>query len=212
MPISRDALLAQLHTRPLAEVVQEHVFDGEPIVFAHRPMLYSVVRTHLSDRLGVTPDAMTIVGSGKIGYSLSPDSFGRPFSPTSDVDVVVVDGRLFDQIWAHLLEWRYPWHLRKWSNLDRNWGIARLEEFICGHCTPNVIKYTGLEYAKLLRPLRDLSVRWFDAFQSLGQHSLLASRKFNGRLYRTWDHAAQYHAYSLSEVVKLFPRRKGSMP
>lgn len=202
MPIAADLLLNELETRPITDVVREHVFEGEPVVFASAPDLYGTLRAHLSTTLGVDADGITIVGSGKIGYSLSPDSFGRNFLKTSDVDVVVVHAGMFDRIWDCLLDWQYPWHLRRFHGPNHGWAIERLEDLVCGRCSPSEIQFSGLRRPRSLTPLRDLSARWFDAFQSVGDHPILTARSFEGRLYRTWQHAMRYHASSLSIVAR----------
>ena len=57
----------------------------------------------LANNLGLFADSITMVGSGRIGFSLDPDRFGAPFSVRSDLDVVVVSERMFDEAWFDML-------------------------------------------------------------------------------------------------------------
>jgi hypothetical protein len=204
MPIQLKALITELQTKDHAQVVRDHLLTGDPHVFSTTPSLYFDLKAFLASQLSVPPEDVRIIGSAMMGYSLSPDSYGRAFLPSSDVDVVVVDSRWFDTIWDLLLDWRYPWHLRKWPPRDHEWAVARLEDFICGSCTPHRIRYRGLKGDHLIEPLRDISNKWFDTLKSLGNQPGLRGREYNGRLYRTWDHAIRYHVYGLREILRSF--------
>jgi len=51
-------------------------------------MLYGTVREWLAGRLLVSQEKITMVVSGRIGFSLSEKTdFGRPFSNESDLDL-----------------------------------------------------------------------------------------------------------------------------
>jgi len=181
---------------PDAAVVERYVFAGAPHVFGEWPEGLGVVRTHLNGELGCSHDNVVIVGSAKLGFSLSPDRFGRRFSDGSDVDVAVVDAALFDEIWYTVLKWDYP--RRRIGSSE--WAAARRREMFSGWCAPAELTFVGLEFPELLVPVRDLSAKWFNAFHSLSLHPRLAAREFNGRLYRTWDHAALYHADGIRQL------------
>jgi hypothetical protein len=70
-------------------------------------------------------------------------------------------------------------------------------ELYWGWFVPDRIRYGGLSFPDDLIPLRDLSARWFNAFQSLGTLREFAGRSVSGRLYRTWRHALLYHVEGL---------------
>ena len=92
----------------LESIVREYIFEGEPYVFCEAPSVYELLRRHLNEATGTREENITVVGSGKIGFSLSPDTFPRQFSEESDIDVVVVNEELFDRLWVALLKWHYP--------------------------------------------------------------------------------------------------------
>src|SRR4051812_12444952 len=91
-------------SRPLGDVVEEYLFQGTPFgavpyVFRMRQGDMQVLTDHLSSALQVKPENIVVVGSAKIGFSLSPDKYYQPFTNRSDIDVVIVDENLFDTIW-----------------------------------------------------------------------------------------------------------------
>ena len=190
-------------SRPIHEVVEQYIFSGPAYVFRNKPAAEGFLRSHLTSQLPIKEEGIRIVGSAKTGFSLDPDSFPAPFSPASDIDVVVVDQDLFDSIWFTVLEWHYP---RKGSHLgepDRGWMVDRRRAVYWGAIRPNEIRYRGVSFPAVLRPLRDISVRWFNAFQSLSHHPQFVRRRTSGILYRTWEHAFLYHVDCLRRVRDL---------
>ena len=187
-------------TRPLSEVVDTYVFAGEPFAFRDQPTALATLRDHLSKELDLDEENVSVVGSAKVGFSLSPDTFFRPFSSDSDIDVLVVDEKLFDTIWTCTLRWHYP--RRSWvdSSSDWSWLKYRQKELYWGWFRPDKIRFEGLTLPEMLKPIRDLSTRWFNAFRSLARHSDFSRRDVSGRLYRTWEHARLYHESGLIQI------------
>ncbi len=97
----------------LDEVVDTHLFAGVPFSFSGNPDIYDRMLQELSYGLKVGKQDICIVGSARIGFSLSPEKFGVPFGQFSDVDVVVVSPDLFDPSWINILT--NP--LVRWSSL-----------------------------------------------------------------------------------------------
>jgi hypothetical protein len=186
-------------------LVREHLFVGVPFVFEKNPSDYELLQTHLSEGLKVPIEAITIVGSRRLGYSLNPSHPGEPMSDTSDVDVLVADEGLFDRLWDLMLKWRYPWHMKHWSEAEQAWGMRHLENFIAGYSEPTTIAKARLGFPRYRRQLLAFSYAWFSAFKTAGSHSELAAFEFKGRLYRTWRFATRYHTYGLRRLSRRVP-------
>ena len=189
-----------LSTEP-DDVAKRHVFDGTAYAFRSRPKAFVLLRSHLSESLGVTEENIVVVGSAKIGFSLSPDNFPRRFNPFSDIDVVVVDEELFDRVWMTILDWNYPLGRLKMLAVDRVWTSRRRSDLYWGWFRPDRIRFTGLSLPQALAPIRDISTGWFNAFQGLSRYPEFAQRQISGRLYRTWGHALRYHADGLRQIA-----------
>ncbi len=199
--LSTDEFKRILFDLPLKRIVQDYLFEGTPYVFRERPEDLNILYSHLLSKLNFSERNITIIGSAKIGFSLSPDSFPRRFTDISDIDVLIVDKYLFDRVWTIMLEWNYPRRF-KLVNIDWQWSIRRREELYWGWFVPNKIRFEGLSSPNVLKPLREISTSWFSAFKSLSQYSELADRNISGRLYRTWNHALLYHMNSLRQLKK----------
>ena len=160
------------------------------------------LKAHISKSLDVRPNDVVVIGSARTGFSLAPDNFPRRFSKYSDIDVLIVNQNMFDIIWHTLLAWHYP---RRFTlpEPDWNWLRGRRDEVYWGRMEPGQVQYTGISFPETLVPMRDLSAKWFNTFQSLSRFPELMSRRITGRLYRTWDHAMAYHVFSLNLIKKL---------
>ena len=71
------------------------LLEGIPHVLKDSPMKYIIFREQVAERFGIGSQDVCIVGSAKLGFSPSPHQFGRSFSDTSDVDVVIISESLF---------------------------------------------------------------------------------------------------------------------
>lgn len=71
------------------------LLDGTPHVFIRSPMKYIIFKEQVASEFGIGSQDVCIVGSARLGFSPSPHKFGRPFSETSDVDVVLISEPLF---------------------------------------------------------------------------------------------------------------------
>ena len=200
-----------LRSWPLEDIVDRHVFEGTPYVFRDPPEAFDALRHHLSSRLGLAEENFVVVGSAKMGFSLSPDTFPRQFSDDSDIDVLVVDPALFDRVWFTMLDWHYPRRRVRLDGVEGQWTGTRRKELYWGWFVPDKIRYEGLAFPQCLKPMRDISTNWFNAFQSLGLVRELSSRDISGRLYRTWEHALAYHVDGLRQIrSKLLQTQKGA--
>lgn len=73
--------------------------EGVPIAFDKCPAIFDAIRVWLGDKLSVSPKIITIVGSARTGFSLSPPpKYGKPFSPSSDLDIAIVSNELFSKV------------------------------------------------------------------------------------------------------------------
>lgn len=194
-----DEFQALLAGDGIEEIVRDYVFGGEPFIFEDSVERYETFKSILSEALEVDRASITIVGSAKIGYSLSPDSFGKGYGGHSDVDVVIADEGLFDRVWFALLKWHYPWKYRL-PKADWHWATRRYEDVYWGHISLSRIRQEAWPLRGELTELRDLAGIWFEAFKGLGREAQFSPYDFSGRLYRSWNHALQYHVDSLQRV------------
>ncbi len=86
---------SRLAYQEVDEMGRQWLTEGVPFAFRGCPLLYEALRSWYARELSLDPKDVTLVGSGRLGYSLRPKAFGRPFGPQSDLDLAVVSQRLF---------------------------------------------------------------------------------------------------------------------
>jgi hypothetical protein len=181
-----------LGTQPLDRIVQDTLFPGTPFIFRGDAAIYDRFRSVLSAGLGVPAGDIIVVGSAALGFSMAPLTFGERFNANndSDVDVIVVSQPLFEQAWQDLLAWH---HSKKWS-------IARARvQMILDHHRRTI--YWGHVWPDILSQISAVTEPWISSFRGLSREPDLAVFNFQGRLYKSWNHALYYHVNSLRGVV-----------
>ena len=197
-------------TTPLRSVVQQYIFAGIPYVFQKRSKDLQLLANHLCAAMPIKGQDVAVVGSAKVGFSLNPDNFPRLFSDNSDIDIIVISEGLFDRVWMTLLEWQYPRRLLNLGRFEGEWAQLRRKEIYWGWLVPTEVRYDGLSFPDILKPLRDISANWFNAFQGLSLYPEFAARTISGRLYRTWEHALRYHMEGLRLIrERILTSQKG---
>jgi len=117
------ALQSVVDTYPTAETIIEAINAGEkdvcytlaslwlsegiPYCFRSQPAIYEEVRLFLSHKLKIYAKEITIIGSGRQGFSLSPgENFGRVFGEHSDLDLSAISSFLFEKLKNEFYKWR----------------------------------------------------------------------------------------------------------
>lgn len=177
--------------------------EGIPFAFRARPAVYEHMRSFLASRLGVDPKDITLIGSARVGQSLSPSTLGRPFSSDSDLDLTVVSPDLFNRLVAEFNAWAYDFEsgvAQPANSRERRFWNDHLER------GPDVIGRGFLD-SKMI-PLRHSYV----LAKQVGQTMYLLREKLAAtpgapvvsradiRVYRSWDAFARQVGLSLSSA------------
>jgi hypothetical protein len=178
------------------EIVEQYILQGVPFAFRNAPSDFALLQSELAAGLKLEEADITVIGSGRTGFSLDPEKFGAPYGPHSDLDVAVVNGALFDKCWLKLCALTRPS-----LNYD-----ARTREIISEHRQSNLF-YGFLKMSHLASVLSPEGYDWNRAFKGLSRQPRLAGLDIKGRLYRTWDHLRLHQLYSLDSISRVIGRR-----
>ena len=182
-----------LRTQSMDSILNDHLLTTAlPFSFSTQPAIYCRLIGHLAQGLQVPETDICIVGSARIGFSLSPYKYGTPFNRYSDIDIVVVSQDIFDMYWLDILtRRRKPWQTLR----------AATRTQLRAHQHKHFI-YNGWIYPRSLYESLSDGYRWMSTFNSISRIPELASRTINSRLYRTWDHVRHYHRRSLRQLAR----------
>ncbi|MFA5385125.1 MAG: hypothetical protein WC364_10755 [Eubacteriales bacterium] len=144
----------------------------------------------VSDNLLVSFHSAHIVGSAKIGYSLSPRKPFKPFheengsSSSSDIDVAIISTQLFNKFWQRL---RQTYKTQYIANYER----------ITSTIFQGYINETDITSISVIRS------EWAELFSPITkglQDELNIIHPITYRIYRSWEDLEQYQ---ISGLIKL---------
>lgn len=185
-----DEFVELLNERPVDWIIDNYLFRGLPFYSSHRPELHSQLLRAISTGLRIPPQDICVIGSARLGFSLSPPKFGTPFNQFSDIDVCVVSNSLFDPSWLDILK------------KGRKGPVAltpRTESSLRRHREDHYV-YNGWMYPESILQVLNIGQVWLRTFNGLSRITEFATRSIGSRLYRTWDHARLYHRWSLGRL------------
>jgi hypothetical protein len=87
--------------------------EGIPHAFQAVPALFESVRVWLAKRVAVHPKDITLIGSGRIGFCMDDQNYGRPFGPHRDLDFSIISGTLFESMRSNFERWRADFTAQK---------------------------------------------------------------------------------------------------
>lgn len=179
------------------------ITEGIPFAFRDRPTLYEEIRDFLARRLDLLPKNITLVGSARLGYSLSPSAYGRPFNAGSDLDFSAISEMLFLRVVDAFHQWETDLatgregltdarERRFWKdNLDRVPGNIR-RGFIDPYKVP--LRYKVVQdVEQALWLLREKLTR---------TPPTLTIKRASLRVYRSWEAYARQQELNLTQLLK----------
>jgi hypothetical protein len=180
-------------------IVRLWLTEGVPFAFQRLPLLYESARNSLASELRLEAKAITMIGSGRIGYSLKPvPTFGEPFTTDSDLDFSAVSQTLFTDLQDAFLEWK--------RDVDEGRMIAQ---------TPGELRYWPENLSRLPRNLQNGYIDYrkipfkYDAPRRINGPVFRLQRKLERtagaprvsgvslHIYRDWDALVRRQALSL---------------
>lgn len=153
-------------------------------------------RMTVSEELGISFNSIMIVGSSKIGFSLSPNKLFLPFSvdgstrKISDIDVAIISVDIFEQFWD-LFRDSYS---SKYSSLYR--GNEKDSGIYCEI-------YRGYINEKKIQSIDECRRVWTElcgeSKKKLSEN-LYIRNEVTYRIYRSWE---DFEEYNLKNIAKI---------
>lgn len=145
----------------------------------------------VSKRLNINFHNVQIVGSAKVGYSLSPGKLFTPFhderpdKPSSDIDIAIISDRMYQKYWDELR------HIKKLRYMQTYYN--RLTESI----------FRGYINEKDLLKVQDIGAEWEELTRPINvmlQDELGFVHPITYRVYRSWDDLEEYQIIGISKA------------
>lgn len=145
----------------------------------------------VSTKLNINFHNVQIVGSAKVGYSLSPEKLFTPFhderpdKPSSDIDIAIISERLYQKFWDELR------HVKK----------IRYMQAYYNHLTESIFR--GYINEKDLLKVQELRIEWEELTNPINvmlQDELGFVHPITYRVYRSWDDLEEYQIIGISKA------------
>ena len=169
-----DQYKADLSTLSPVQIVRKHIIYGESCILSQHE--YFDLRSKIAEHFQLHPNEVLVVGSAKLGFSIVPNKLYCPFHDESDIDVVIVSSRLFDEIWEAVFS--YSLEEGYWS---------KQEEFT-EYLFQGWIRPDKLPRSDTFQVGKD----WWDFFQTVTSSGAYGSYKIVGALYKSWFFLENY--------------------
>jgi predicted nucleotidyltransferase len=167
-------------------IVQRHIIHPQPYVFDGDENKYFSLKRNISDFFRINPEDVKMVGSAKLGFSISPEQLWKPFDDESDIDMVIVSNRVFDEFWKDLYDFNINLTVR---TKDEQTAYHKfLKYFFKGWIRPDFFPFNY--------PQRQ---HWFEFFKSIS-YGEYGYRKVTGAIYRDMDFFERYHVMNVKRM------------
>lgn len=144
----------------------------------------------VADMLGVSYNSVLMVGSGKTGYSFSPDKKLKKFNVEphgdnkSDIDIAIISSTIFEELWRAF---------REGYNVKNDYHYAYISRGIYRG-------YIDERNINTIAPCRKLwSSRRVAATKKL-QQNMYFKHEIKYRIYRSWEDFEEYTLGSISQL------------
>ncbi|HGN1344204.1 TPA: hypothetical protein ACKRMM_006051 [Pseudomonas aeruginosa] len=143
---------------------------------------YDEFKLFMSKMLGIHVNNIAIVGSAKMGFSLSPEKDYRNFDDESDIDLVLVSDGIYKSSWMAFIELHSKNYLPSYAPVAKNIfkGFVSLKKL-------DIRAHFFDDWSRKVEPLkRDI------------QTVFGISNDINYRIYDSWESVERYHIAGLN--------------
>lgn len=185
---SKEEFEKDLLSKPLRDVTNKYLFDNYPFCFQDKPELLTQFRYVICDHFKIHTKNFCIVGSGKIGFSLSPNKYGSEFSEASDIDIVLISDELFQSLWLQLLAFQKTSSYKLSPIFKKKFNDLK-----------NIFFYGIIRFDKLSNDF-SFAKDWWEFFNNLSKDSQYGSRRIRAAIFKDWRYVSIYYEHSINKI------------
>lgn len=172
--------------------VQKHLFHGLPQVFNGNEESYFDFRNKIAEKFQISFHEVFIVGSAKLGYSYLKNT---EFNYDSDIDVVIVNEKLFDYFFYQIADYQYQLD-RAYRTIDireQKMYNQFLQYLVKGWMRPDKLP-TSFQ-------IEVLKTEWFEYFTTLSYgRSEVGNYKVAAGLFKNYDFLNKYYTRTVEDA------------
>jgi len=153
-------------------------------------IVYDDLKIFMSEMLDVHVNNIAIVGSAKLGYSITPskEKLFKPFSSNSDIDIVIVSPEIFRQSWSAFIELKNKGYIHQYQKITSN----IFQRFVMLKQPNHKSDFFRHWNGKIEPCKKDL------------QTVFSMSHDINYRIYESWEAVEFYHCNGIEKLKNEF--------
>lgn len=168
------------------DIVQGCITPGSAFAFQGDDEKYFKLKKRIALEFGLNPQKVIMVGSAKLGFSISPGKLWQPFNDDSDIDMAIISPELFDRFWKEL----YDFNIDLTSRSEKEDKQYRdfLSYFFRGWLRPDMFPFSYEGRAA-----------WFEFFKSIS-YGDYGNHKVTGAIFRNDDFYESYQTRNIRNI------------
>lgn len=179
-----------IKTMSAEEIYDEYIVSGDIWIFKNifKENWYSQYdnfKKYVANKLEVHYNDIGIVGSAKLGFSLNPKKNYKNFDNKSDIDIIIVSQKLFNEFWAQYLKDSYnpttQIHNISWVSFCVFRKYMTLDSFRNNEYYNNWVKKTS-------------------GFEKDIQLLFQIENEIHYRIFESWDSVRMYYISSINKI------------
>lgn len=168
------------------EIVQGYITHGRAFVFEDDDEKYFKLKRMVAQKFGLNPQDVIMIGSAKLGFSISPLKRWQPFRDESDIDMVIISSDIFDRFWRELYDFNIK--LTDRTVKEEKQYYSFLDYFFKGWLRPDVFPFSYVGRNE-----------WLGFFKSIS-YGEFGDHKISGAVFRDWGFYEAYHTGNIREI------------
>ncbi len=186
--ITVDEFKGKLRNQAISdiEIVQGYITHGPAFVFKEDDGKFFKLKSMVAQKFGLNPQDVIMVGSAKLGFSISPLIRWQPFHDESDIDMAIISPDIFDRFWKELYDFNIKLTYR--TEKEEKQYYRFLDYFFKGWLRPDVFPFSYVGRKE-----------WLDFFKSIS-YGEFGDHKITGAVFRDWGFYEAYHTSNIREI------------
>ena len=171
--------------------IHKYIFHGTPHIFQDMENEYFEFKNRIANYFEIGFHEIFIVGSAKFGFSYFKN---KAFDYDSDIDVVIVNERLFEEYYIKICDYQYQ--------LDRMYKSVSQDEMRQYSAFLKYLVKGWMRPDKLPTSFKVnlLKNEWFEFFDSISyKKSEVGNYKVAAGLYKSYDYLEKYYLKNIED-------------
>jgi len=170
--------------------IRHFIVNNLAYIFRETPLFFENLKEYIAQEMDVSTSEIIMIGSGKTGFSMSLEKYGKPFSEDSDLDLSIINENLFKNLSVDFEQWTNDYErgvVQPSNEIEKEyWEDNKIKVrknienfgFIDTYKVPSRLHY---------KTVQNINNRLYIIGYQLEKRGILGSKKVSLRVYKDWN-------------------------